>query len=219
MTSATASDYAWIRSSAVCRYALETGYGLSLLQHVAPDEALRAMGAEPQGACRGVDALVERHEELRDAIDDHLDESFMAGACTVPGTGGDWTLVLHFDSGLGMTPELLEDLSAKGRAVMHSSNGGKPIHLFHWYQDGLLRTGFEGPDLRHGSTPDALLPLMREVGFTLHGDEEGNGPGAQPVCGTKAAVLALAERMTGVRLTEELLRDVEHRLGHVRDTS
>jgi hypothetical protein len=42
-----------------------------------------------------------------------------------------------------MTPEFLETLSAGTRTVMHSSNGGKPVHLFHWFEDSEPRTAFE----------------------------------------------------------------------------
>ncbi|MCF3131192.1 DUF6461 domain-containing protein [Streptomyces olivochromogenes] len=211
MTSATAHDYAWIRSSPLLRYALETGYTLTLVRGVAPTEVLRVMQAEPQGTCTGADALIERRDELLDPAD-YWDESFIAGAFTVPGEGGDWTLVLHVgDGGMGMQPRFLEALSAGGRAVVHSSNGGKPMHFFHWYEDGVLRTTFEWPTARDGSTPDALNSVMREVGFQL-ADDEGETSGRVD---TKAAVFALAERLTGVRVTEELLRDAEYQLGHV----
>ncbi|WP_327278458.1 DUF6461 domain-containing protein (plasmid) [Streptomyces sp. NBC_01224] len=210
MTSVTAHDYAWIRSSPFFRYALETGYTLTLVRGVAPGEVLRVMEAEPQGMCTGVDALIEQQEELFDATD-YSYESFLAGAFTVPGAGGDWTLVLHFDGGVAMQPRFLEALSAGGRAVVHSSNGGKPIHLFHWYEDGELRTAFEWPMARDGGTPDALNSVMREVGFDLSDDEGDTGVRVD----TKAAVLALAERLTGVRVTEELLQDAEYQLGHV----
>jgi uncharacterized protein DUF6461 len=127
----------------------------------------------------------------------------------VPGNGGDWTLALHFDGGVGMRLWFLEMLSAETRAVMHSSNGGKPIHLFHWYEDGELRTHFESPCDRAGSTPDELTTVMWEVGFDL------TGGGRADVYGDKAAVLALSERLTGVRVTEALLREAEYRLGWV----
>ncbi|MET8422127.1 DUF6461 domain-containing protein [Streptomyces sp. NPDC005134] len=209
MTSVTAHDYAWIRSSPLFRYALETGYTLTLVRGVAPREVLRVMAAEPQGTCTGADALIERQDELLDPTD-YWDESFIAGAFTVPGEGGDWTLVLHLgDGGMGMQPRFLEALSAGGCAVVHSSNGGKPMHFFHWYEDGELRTTFEWPTARDGSTPDDLNSVMREVGFELSEDE------TRDRVDTKAAVLALAERLTGVRVTEELLRAAEYHLGHV----
>lgn len=210
MTSVTAQDYAWIRSSPVFRTALEGGYGLTLVRGVSPSDVLRAIGAEPQGTCTGVDALIEQHMDQRDATD-YRDDSFIAGAFTVPGTDGNWTLVLQFDGGVGMRPRFLEALSADGRAVAHSTNGGAPIDLFHWYEAGELRTSFEWPTGRYGSTPDDLVPVMREIGFDLTEDEDGSGPSTD----TKAAVLALAERLTGVRLTEELLKDAEYHLGLV----
>ncbi|WP_405578191.1 DUF6461 domain-containing protein [Streptomyces sp. NBC_01092] len=77
----------------------------------------------------------------------------------MPGAGGDWTLVLDFDGGVG------------------------------------------------------LVSVMREVGFDLSEEEDDTGAGVD----TKAAVLALAERLTGVRVTEELLREAEYQLGHVPD--
>ncbi|MFK0258251.1 DUF6461 domain-containing protein [Streptomyces sp. NPDC090445] len=210
MTLVTAQDYSWIRSSPVFRNAIEGGYGLTLVQGITPGDVLRVMGAEPQGTGAGLDALVEQHLDQRDATD-YWDDSFIAGAFTVPGTDGDWTLVLQFDGGVGMQPRFLEALSAGGRAVAHSTNGGAPVDLFHWYEAGELRTGFERPVDRYGSTPDDLVPMMREIGFDLTEDEDGTGPSTD----TKAAVLALAERLTGVQLTEELLRDAEYHLGHV----
>ncbi|MER7108321.1 DUF6461 domain-containing protein [Streptomyces sp. NPDC000229] len=75
-----------------------------------------------------------------------------------------------------------------------------------WYEAGELRTGFEWPTDRYGSTPDDLVPVMREIGFGLTEKEDRTGPSTD----TKAAVLALAERLTGVRLTEELLKDAAY---------
>lgn len=208
MGTATAADYGWIRSStSAVSYGLEVGYCLTLVRGVSPEEVLRVMDAEPVGECLGVTNLLSRSLDLYDG-GDPWDESFIAGAFTVPGEGGDWTLILHFDGGIGMRHRFLRVLSAGSRAVMHSSNGGKPIHLFYWYEDGDLRTWFEWPGSRDGSTPDDLLPLMREVGCNL--DDEFDD-----VFDEKAAVLALAERLTGVRVTEELLAEAEYRLGHV----
>ncbi|MFE2579596.1 DUF6461 domain-containing protein [Streptomyces sp. NPDC059378] len=210
MTSVTAADYAWIRSSPVFRHAMDTGYTLTAVRGVAPEEVLRIMNAEPQGTCEGLEELIEEQDELIDPMD-YRNESFLAGAFTVPGAGGDWTLVMQFDSGTGMQPRFLKALSAGGCAVVHSSNGGKPMDFFHWYADGECRTGFESPWSREGSSPDELNPLLLEVGFELTQDEDGTGVHVD----AKAAVLALAERLTGVRVTEELLRDAEYRLGLV----
>ncbi|MEU4096636.1 DUF6461 domain-containing protein [Streptomyces sp. NPDC026673] len=208
MTSPTAADYGWIRSpSSFFRYAQDYGYTMTLVRGVAPAELLALAGAEQRGACEGVGELIERNNEFTDAFDPWPD-SFIAGAFTVPGDGGNWTLALEFGGDLGTRPRLLETLSAGTRAVAHSSNGGKPLDFFHWYEDGESRTVFEWPSNRSGSTPDELVPLIREVGL----DPDGDG---DPDVDHKAAVFALTERLTGVRVTEELLRSAPCLLGEV----
>ncbi len=197
--------------------AMRGGYGLALVRGIAPTDVLRVMEAEPKGTGEGLDALVEEHLEHR-AATDYWDDSFIAGAFTVPGTDGEWTLVFDLNGGVGMS-RFMPSLSQNGRAVSHSTNGGAPIDLFDWCEDGELRTGFEWPTNRYGSTPDELVPVMREIGFDLtegededeDEDEGGTGPGTD----TKAAVLALTEYLTGVRLTEELLKNAEYHFGHV----
>ncbi|MFB7367444.1 DUF6461 domain-containing protein, partial [Streptomyces hydrogenans] len=211
MTLVTARDYAWIRTSRMFGDAMAGGYGLALVRGIAPTDVLRLMVAEPKGTGEGLDALVEEHLEHRDATD-YWDDSFIAGAFTVPGANGDWTLVFDFNGGVG-TSRFMPSLSQNGRAVSHSTNGGAPIDLFDWCEDGELRTGFEWPRNRYGSTPDELVPVMREIGFDLTEDEDEDGTG--PSTDTKAAVLALTERLTGVRLTEELLKNAHYHLGHV----
>lgn len=170
------------------------------------------MEAEPRGTGEGTAGLIEANDTHRAASDyDYWDESYVAGAFKVPGGKDDWTVVLGFDGGLGVP--CARTLSEGGRVVAHSSNGGKPIDLFHWFEDGELRTTFEGPSAREGSSRDELVPLLREVGFPLtpEGEHDEN---ALAVDG-KAAVLALAESLTGIRVTESLLQDATYELGLV----
>ncbi len=113
------------------------------------------------------------------AATDYWDDSFIAGAFTVPGTDGEWTLVFDFNGGVGMS-RFMPSLSQNGRAVSHSTNGGAPIDLFDWFEDGELRTGFEWPTNRYGGTPDELVPMMREIGFDLTEDEDDTGRAPTP---------------------------------------
>ncbi|MFD7629527.1 DUF6461 domain-containing protein [Streptomyces sp. NPDC059851] len=208
MNAATAADFGWIRSAAsVFQYALEMGYTLTLVRGISPAELLRVAGAGSRGTCEGVSELIEEHTEVLFGYEDSP-ESFLAGAFTVPGEGGDWTLALEFGGDLGTRPRIMEALSTGTRAVSHSSNGGKPMDFFHWYEDGELRTTFEWPADRTGSTPDELNALMLEVGLNPAGDQH-------PDVDTKAAVFALAERLTGVRVTEELLAQARYQTGEV----
>ncbi|MCZ7459749.1 DUF6461 domain-containing protein [Streptomyces sp. WMMC940] len=212
MNLVTAHDYAWIRTSPLFRHMMESGYTLTLIRGRSPRAVLRAMEAEPRGTGEGTVGLIEADDAHRAEVDyADWDESYVAGAFKVPGEKGDWTVVLGFDGGLGMP--CAETLSEGGRVVAHSNNRGKPIHLFHWFEDGELRTTFEGPSARDGSSPDELVPLLREVGFPLtpEGEHDENAPAVDG----KAAVLALAERLTGIRVTESLLQDATYELGLV----
>jgi hypothetical protein len=212
MNLVTAHDYAWIRASPLFRHMMESGYTLTLIRGRSPQEVLRAMEAEPHGAGEGTAGLIEADDAHRAEVDyDYWDDSYIAGAFEARGEDGDWTVVLGFDGGLGVP--CAATLSEGGRVVAHSSNGGKPIHLFHWFEDGELRTTFEGPSARDGSSPDELVPLLRAVGFPLTpgGEHDENAP----VVDGKAAVLALAERLTGIRVTESLLQDATYELGLV----
>ncbi|MFB6517897.1 DUF6461 domain-containing protein [Streptomyces sp. NPDC056401] len=209
---ATAADYSWIGASpSLFAYALEGGYTLTLVRGLTPAEVLEVVEAEPRGACEGFHSLVFDHTELLDEYG-YSPDSFLAGAFTVPGEGGDWTLVLEFGGDVGTRPRFMEALSAGSRAVSHTSNGGKPMDFFHWYEDGELRTTFEFPADRTGSTPDALNAVMSELGLNPAGDPD-------PEVDEKAAVFALAERLTGVRVTEELLRDAVYVTGEVSEES
>ncbi|MEV0740161.1 DUF6461 domain-containing protein [Streptomyces sp. NPDC050549] len=204
MTTATAADYGWIRSAtSPFRYALESGYVLTLVRGVSPEQFLALAGAEPRGVCEGGDELIERHQELLEESDGGDGPYVLAGACAVPGEDGAWTLALAL-GGDSWPPGFMETLSAGTRAVSHSSNGGKPMHFFHWYENGELRTRFEWPTVRSGSTPDELNSLMCEVGLGLTDDDASR-------VDLKAAVFALAERLTGVRLAVEPMALAEYR--------
>ncbi|MFJ2766550.1 DUF6461 domain-containing protein [Streptomyces sp. NPDC087300] len=214
MNLVTAHDYAWIRTSQLFRHMMESGYTLTLIRGRAPREVLRAMEAEPRGTGQGTAGLIEADDAHRaEGGYDYWDESYVAGAFNTLGENGDWALVLGFDGGLGIAGACVETLSRGGRVVAHSTNGGKPIHLFHWFEDGELRTTFEGPSSRDGNTPDELVPLLREVGFPL--TPEGEHDASAPDVDGKAAVLALAERLTGIRVTESFLQDATYELGLV----
>ncbi|MFI5866636.1 DUF6461 domain-containing protein [Streptomyces sp. NPDC051546] len=205
---ATAADYGWIRASpSLFAYALEGGYTLTLVRGLAPARVLEVVGAEPADVCEGFDGLVSAHDELLDVYG-YSPDSFLAGAFAVPGEGGDWTLVMEFGGDVGTRPRFMEALSAGSRAVSHTSNGGKPMDFFHWYEAGELRLTFESPADRAGSTPDELNGALSELGLNPSGDPD---PGVDE----KAAVFALAERLTGVRVTEELLRDAVYVTGEV----
>ncbi|MFD0307200.1 DUF6461 domain-containing protein [Streptomyces sp. NPDC127119] len=112
MNLVTAHDYAWIRTSPLFRHMMQSGYTLTLIQGRATREVLRAMEAEPCGTGAGTAGLIEADDAHRAETGyDYWDESYVAGAFSVPGENGDWTLALGFDGGLGFAAS-----SARARA-------------------------------------------------------------------------------------------------------
>ncbi|MEV3926626.1 DUF6461 domain-containing protein [Actinomadura coerulea] len=191
---ASAADYAWFRDYR--RGSLYEMYCMTLVQGPGPAEVLARLGAEPQGELRGFDAFTDRDGEFQDGQDLYGDYMFV-GAMSVCGHDGPWTLAVEINGTVGTDDRLMGPLSTGTRVVSHYRNINA-VTLFHWWEDGELRTQFEWPVHRSGSSPDALVQTMAEVGFDLV-------EGSSDVAGN----LALAEELTGVRITADLL-DTSH---------
>ncbi|NUR96356.1 MAG: hypothetical protein HOV67_13985 [Kribbellaceae bacterium] len=73
-------------------------------------------------------------------------------------------------------------------------------------EDGQLRVRFEPlfPYHRDGSDPDSLVDVMRRVGFDLRDDEDRDYENHTE------ATFALAEHLTGVKLTREALESADY---------
>jgi hypothetical protein len=128
----------------------------------------------------------------------------MIGVTAVP--GGDWALGIESTGFLGATEEVVAALSAGTMLVSHYQNfnaGGN----FYWVEDGEIRLQFDplDPAWRAGSSPDALVSVMRQVGFDLDEDGETEHPAE--------GSFALAEYLTGVRVTAGLLDESAYRCG------
>jgi Family of unknown function (DUF6461) len=193
MRSADAADYTWADDWVE---SVAQAYCLTLARGLEPGAFLRRMGAVPEATCEGLAELSERAFRLWDAAPvEHL----LIGAATVPGRdGAGWALGLEINGFLGVTPEAVTPLSAGTRVVSHYSNAG--MNRFYWLDDTDIRLHFEPlfPADRRGSTPDALVDAMREVGFDLREDGDNTERAV-------AATFALAEHLTGVPLTRDLL--------------
>ncbi len=200
MTIADADDYAW---AADWVDGLSQAYCLTLARDLAPEEFMMRMGATPGMTCAGLAELGEAAFRLWDAAPvRHL----LIGVTTVPGRDADWALGLEVNGFLGVTPEIVTALSAGTRVVSHYANAG--MNRFYWLDDTDIRLHFEPlfPADRMGAAPEALADVMRRVGFDLREDGD-NTDGAVP------ATFALAEHLTGVRLTRDLLDHSEYACG------
>jgi hypothetical protein len=199
---ATAADYAWFDADPESY--LGDPYCLTLVRGLTPAGFLVRIGAKAQAPHTGWEALLEPSLEAIGADPMPL----FIGATTVPGQGGDWVMAVELGGYIGITEEIILNLSAGTRLVSHYSNNG-PDH-FYWIDDRDLRLEFNPvePAYREGSTPDALVDAMREVGFDLSPDGDNTET-------SHTAAFALAERLTGVRVTTQLLQDATYTCGIV----
>ena len=197
----TASDYMWFEHRPE---GLSEAYCLTLAQGLTPAEFLRRIGSQPQWQLQGVDALFE---PSMDIWHEYPAKGLFIGVTTIPGDIGDWALGVEINGFLGVTPEVIIPLSAGTQVVAHSRDI-EAVDRFYWVEDGDIRLTFTplSSCYREGSTPNAVVDLMREVGFDVSEDDaEADHP-------TEAA-LALAERMTGVHLTPQLLEQATYICG------
>ena len=203
-----AADYAWVNDDP----AIFEAYCLMLVRGLTPAEFLARIGARPEVPRIGMTALYEPSYDVwadNERRASHQDFSLFIGVTAVPGHGGDWALGMEINGHLGVTPEAIVPLSAGTRLVSHYLNQARD--RFYWVEDRDIRLDFEpgSPAYREGSTPDALVDVMREVGFDLREDTE-----IQPH--PTEAAFALAERLTEVRVTMGLLEESSYECGIVQ---
>ena len=199
----TAADYAWFSE----RFPeLASGYCLTLVRGLAPATVLSRLGARLEPGLTQLAAMSEPSLRLWDADAPGSGSQSLIGVTTIPGEG--WTLAVEPTGFLGVTEAVAVPLSVGSALVSHHRNfnaGGS----FLWIDDGDIRLRFDplDPAWREGSNPDAVVAVMRRVGFELSQDNETEHP--------EQASFALAEYLTGVRVTRELLADSTYQCGIV----
>jgi hypothetical protein len=193
---ATAKDYLWLKE----RFPeLAEAYCVTLVRGLAPAALVERLGATYAGrVITGVDELCAWAYEVWDEEDG---DRLPVGVAAV----GGWTLMVEANGYAGVTEKLIGPASAGTTLVSHFVNVNAVDH-FQWYEDGDLRLTFEPlfPFSRSGSDPDGLVDAMRAAGFDLSdGDDREYRQAGE-------AAFALAEHITGVRLTPESLAAAEY---------
>ncbi|GGP87782.1 DUF6461 domain-containing protein [Streptomyces melanogenes] len=190
---ATAADYVWLNE----RFPdLAEAYCFTLVHNLAPLDVLARLEGHSEPSRSGVEAIVAAAFDLLDRSD-HT-RQFIAMT-----TVGEWTLMIEPVGYLGVTEERALPASAGTRWVSHFVNiNGHDSFL--WAQDTTQRLTFEPaiPDRRRGTTPDDLLPVMHHCGFQFWGETSDTEEHL-----AAEAAFALAEHLSGVRITPELLQD------------
>ncbi|MCY9783353.1 DUF6461 domain-containing protein [Nocardiopsis sp. EMB25] len=194
---ATAADYLWFEDEPA---GLAYAYCLTLVRGLSPPELLRRLDARPESALTGAGEVTEAAFGPR----------YRDGRQLLAMTGvGEWTLMVEANGFVGVHTKGVPSWSSGTTWVAHFVNINR-VGRFLWTEDGVTRVSFDPlfPDDRWGREPDALLEPMRRVGFHL-GD---GGPEHLSV----PAACALAEYVTGVAVTPELLGDTAFTCGSVK---
>ncbi|ASU84679.1 hypothetical protein CDO52_19405 [Nocardiopsis gilva YIM 90087] len=184
MAVACPGDYAWLRET---QPDLAEAYCLSYVRGLTKAEALGRLGvAERHLRCLPIAEAVEAGLSAEDI------PPLTVHALTVHG----WTVVVEPTGCRATRPECYRQLSAETELVSVRVLMEQRCE-FRWVVDGVLQTFFDAatPAVRRGTRPDALEDQMRAVGLTDEADLPDPG----------AALLALAERVTGVRIRPEHL--------------
>ncbi|MGW0587559.1 DUF6461 domain-containing protein [Streptosporangium sp. NPDC002607] len=193
---ATPDDYSWFSPERFPN--LADAYCFTYVRGLTPEEVVPRLGVRVEDCSRvTLDELIRR-------------QTF--GAVAV----GDWVLLVEAYSGLGVTEEIIMPLSAGTRLVSHFYLDVDDMDYLHWIDDGKIRFEFayqEGYShwikdgkiqfmFRHHESyseemPDELAETMERIGSTYP-------PHTDP---RKGPAFLMAERLTGITMTPQLLEE------------
>lgn len=196
--SPTAADYMWFESEFPD---LADAYCIALIRAVAPDEVLRRLGGSPQTTTRGIEAA---YDSAYQATERH--EGFLA----LTGVG-EWTLSVEPNGFICSKDAAAATLSQGTTLVSHYLNVNC-VSRFLWIESNDIKVSFElqSPGTSSGAEADHVADLMADAGFVTTDDAEQDAYTITP------ASFALAEILTGVRVTPDLLRSSVFSCGTVK---
>ncbi|GAB2580173.1 hypothetical protein Aab01nite_56570 [Paractinoplanes abujensis] len=179
---AVAADYAWFEGVADLR----KGFCFVWVRDVRPAQVLKRMGAKELERI-GWQQMVGAGDGQRGAI-----EKYYFGVSRLD---DDWSLVIEDNGTLGRADDLLRPLSEGTTLVcLYRATDGSGRFLL--LEDGAAQLEFDpaAPARRDGARAESLAPEISAAGIGAGGD-------------ATAGAFALAERLTGVGLSLELLQE------------
>ena len=167
------------------RWDLREAVCVSYVHGIGEDTMIRAFGGDPAGTAPR--SARDTGEEFAGLRYDRIPPVLLVASV------GEWLIGVEYNGFQGSRPEVLRGASSGGTAVSvyWNVNG---TNRFTCATGGRTAVGFDmrRPEDRFGAAPDALAAQLDGLDFGYGGD-------------AYAAGLALAERVTGVRLTGALL--------------
>ena len=195
-----AADYMWFEEDFPD---LAESYCVTLVHNVPPNELLSRLGGQAEPEVTGITALVDTAYDLWGPS---ITRTYF-GMTTL----GPWTLMIEPNGWHGVNEKKALPASAGTRWISHYDNANANNDgSFLWAEDTELQLHFElrDADCRSGTRADDLLDVIRRLGFTFPEEPtETDDDLAVP------AAFALAEHLTGIRVTPALLQDATYTCG------
>jgi hypothetical protein len=191
MVAVSADDYAWFTEQCAD---LADAFGVVLVRGRTPAEVVAASGDPKPARAVGLHRLTS-----------------LPGPVVAATELDGWTLLL--------TPRSVPADRRLSRGTVLVAHAGD---RFLWARDGEVLLEFDPADAsrRSGSDPDGLLEILDRLGFDTAGGD-GAGPGDDGGWGDEVRhrerSLALAEQLTGVRITLEALEAATFTCGTLPD--
>jgi hypothetical protein len=179
-------------------------YCLTLASGLTPAEFLSRIGAAPEGASEGLETIGARSQELWEQ--DPVQHAIIGVTEVRDADGSPWALGVEVNGSLGATPEVIGPLSAGARVVSHFANAS--AERVYWMADGRVALTFNPlfPQDREGTESRAAGRMLRAAGFDLADDAEN-------IDHPTASAFALAQLITKVEVTRDLLETATYELG------
>ncbi|MEU0482840.1 DUF6461 domain-containing protein [Streptosporangium sp. NPDC006013] len=209
---ATPDDYSWFSRERFPE--LADAYCFTYVRGLTPEELVTRLGVRVEDCSRmTLDELIQYSY-----FGFYERQSF--GVVAV----GDWVLMVEANGGLGVSEEIIMPLSAGTRLVSHFYLEVKGMDYFYWIEDGKIRFEFayqEGyshwiedgkiqfrfphDESYSEEMPDELAETMERIDSPVY-------PIAEPYEGP---AFLLAERLTGITMTPQLLEESTYLCGGV----
>jgi uncharacterized protein DUF6461 len=196
---ATSPDYRWIRTWH--NGLLVTAYCLTLVRDLSADDLLDRLGVDERRHEAGIDRLGRASMEAWSVYEGRRQ---LVAVTTVLG----WAIMLEHNGYVGVTREIMVPAS-RGTAVVSHFRNVNALDEFLWLEDGVVLVEFEPlfPDRRSGIRAGDFGLEMTAAGFDVRGQPD------RDVEECTESAFALAERLTGVRVTSELLDGATYVIG------
>lgn len=185
---AEGGPYAWTESD---HGPFALGAAVALVRGCPPARALEVLGA-------GRATQVAPAQVVRDWAAEQDCEHY--GTAVEAGEIGDWTIVVELNGYQATVPGLIEKLSRDGEAVVIFQNVNA-LSSFQYARNGIIVRAF-----------DPLLPHMGQTGERLPQEAGIAFPGGKGELHPMPGAFLLAERLTGIRLTESDLSEPGDRI-------